>query len=222
MKLRRQKGAPHNHEDAARYGVKANTGLGAVQLVVGLATGNYGFIAEAGHQAADAASLQAKANAMNENTHPIRARRLRKAAAGVLLLGGSLGIFGGLKHIHDNTNEDSSWIELTAAVAGAAVNTAIARKTHGAESGHDHDGHAHSHGVGAEIDTIVHVMTDMGTGWAYAAGLYAERYIPGVTNYILIANGTVVGGAGVHTLGRIARDENGAHEHTDTDHEEAA
>lgn len=222
MRLRRQERAPHNHEEAARYGVKANAGLGAVQLVVGLATGNYGFIAESGHQTADAASLQAKASAMNKNTHPVRARRLRKAAASVLLLGGSLGIFGGLKHIHDNTTEDSSWVELTAATAGAAVNTAIARKTHGAEHDHEHDGHDHSHSVGAEIDTIVHVMTDMGTGWAYAAGLYAERYVPGITNYVLIANGAVVSGAGVHTLGRIARDENGTHEHTGSDHERAA
>ncbi|MCA9309053.1 hypothetical protein KC973_01635 [Candidatus Saccharibacteria bacterium] len=204
MKFRREPHKPHSHEDAARYGVKANALLAAAQFLIGALSGNIGFLTEAGHQTADAGSLQAKASAMNKKTRPVRARRLRKTAACVLLAGGGLGIWGGINHIQEGTAEDDSWVELGAAVAGAAVNTAIARKTHRAESEHDDD---HSHGAGAEIDMIVHAMTDMGTGWLYAAGLYGERYVPGIANYTLIANGSLIGGAGIHTLARIRRDE---------------
>lgn len=209
----------HSHEDAARYGAKANALLSVGQLIFGVFSGNYGFLTEAGHQAADAASWYAKANAMNKHTTPPRARRLRKFAATVLLVGGGLGIFGGLKHIHDSTTEDSTWLEITGAAVGAAVNTAVARKTHGAES----DGeHKHQHGAGAEIDAVVHVVTDMGTGWLYTAGLIGERYVPGIANYALVANGLLIGGAGAHTWARINRDEHHAHDAADQNghHEE--
>lgn len=204
--MRRQK-PPATHEQAARFGAKANLLLGIGQLAFGIGTGNYGFMTESGHQAADAASLQAKANAMKESCHPVRARRLRKAAASVLLFGGLMGIGGGLKHMYDDTSEHSSWIEITGAVVGAAVNTAIARKSHGATHNDNHD-HGHSsHSIGAEIDTVVHVMTDMGTGWLYAGALALEHQVPGIANAALIINGAAIGSAGIHTMMRIQRDE---------------
>lgn len=200
-------GKKHTQEHAARYGAKANALLGAGQFVLGIFTGNYGFIAESGHQAADAASLQAKANAMNHNCHPSKSRKLRKLAASVLLLGGAMGIGGGLKHIHDGTTESSNWPELTGALAGAAINTAIARKSHTAEHDHQETGHHH----GAAKDTILHVTTDMATGWLYAGALLAESKIPGITNGALIINGTLIGGAGVVTMRRIDRDDKHSH-----------
>lgn len=189
----------HTHEHAARYGAKANALLGAGQLVLGLFSGNYGFLAESGHQAADAVSLQAKANAMKADCHPVRARRLRKLAASVLLIGGAMGIGGGLKHIHDGTKEESNRPEVAGAIIGAIVNTAIARKTHGAEN--DHEDEAHDHETAKDL--TLHVATDMGTGWLYAGALLAEPKIPGITNIALLVNGTVIGGAGAHTMHRI-------------------
>lgn len=205
----RQNRKNRTHEAAARLGARDNLLLGGAQLLAGVATGNYGFIVEAGHQAADSASLKAKADAMKLDCSPKKARRLRKAAATVLLAGGLFGIAGGIKHLHEGSSEEHGSAEITIALAGAAVNTLVARRSHGAQHTHEDEGeldsHAHHHGAAA--DAIIHMATDMGTGIAYAGALIAEPWLPGVTNFVLIANGAIVGGAGVHTLQRIHRDD---------------
>ena len=176
----------HTIEDATRFGARSNAYLGAAQLVVGAISGNVGFMTESAHQAADSFSLKAKADAMNHACIPEKAHRLRKLAAKTLLAGGLAGIGGGAYHFATHSRESSEPIEVGAAVIGAAVNIAIAKKTHGAE--HDNDGHEHhSHGVGAATDTILHVVTDMGTGTLYAASLALENRFPGITNYTLIS-----------------------------------
>lgn len=192
------------HEDAARFGAKANLGLGFAQLGVAVATGNVGFFTEFIHQTADAASLQAKAEAMQGNRSPRSARRLRKFGASILLGGGFVGIIGAANHILQNTTEDHSGSAIVAATVGAAINAVVALKSHGAEHG-SHEGHTHQHG--AAKDTVVHIFTDMGTSILYAGALATERHAPGITNAVLIGNGIAIGGAGAHTVHRIHQDE---------------
>lgn len=207
--MKRHSESKATHEQAARFGAKANLWLGLSQLAVGVSTGNIGFFTEFIHQAADAGSLQAKAEAMKSGRSPKQSRRLRKLAASVLCIGGPVGILGGINHIVQGTSEGHSPSIISAAVVGAAVNAVIAKKSHGAEHPGDHD---HSHQHGAAIDTAVHIFTDMGISATYAGSLIAERWLPGISNAALIANGAIAGTAGVHTVYRIQRDDNDLHD----------
>lgn len=197
-------------EDAARFGAKANLGLGFTQLGVAIATGNVGFFTEFIHQSADAASLHAKAEAMQDGRSPRSARRLRKFGASILLSGGFVGIIGAGNHILQNTTEDHSGSAIAAATVSAVVNAVIALKSHGAEH-EKHEGHAHQHG--AAKDTMVHIFTDMGASTLYAGALITEKYLPGVTNAVLIGNGLAIGSAGAYTLRQIHKDEQEAAEY---------
>lgn len=194
----------HSLEQAVRLGARDNLLLGIGQALTGMLTGNVGFMAEAGHQAADSFSLRAKAEALRADCSAKRSLRLRRFAAGVLVAGGLFGIAGGAKHIVEDTTEDHGSLELAAAYAGAVINTVVARRAHGTH--HHEDDHAHNHSAGAALDSVVHMVTDMGTGVVYAGALTAERWVPGATNIALIINGAVIGTAGSHTLARVSRD----------------
>lgn len=185
--------------------------MAAGQMVAGLATGNLGFIGESAHNAADAASFDAKRRAMD--CHPLRARRLRRLAATVLATGGIVGVGGGAYHMATGENEDARTGALVVAVAGATINTFIARRTHGASHGHDHDSHAHHHG--AHEDSKLHAMTDAGTGWLYVGGLMLEHKIPGAANVAVMSNGAVSSLSAYVTFKRI---NNGEADHHGHDH----
>ena len=208
--LRRNR-PPVTDEIAARLGARDNLLLGVAQLTTGILTGNVGFFAEAGHQVADSASLKAKADAMRVNCSPRKAKMLRRVGAGVLVAGGALGIGGALQHIHGGTIEDHGSLEVGAALSGAVINAVVAKRAHGAD--HSNHDHGHSHGTGAAVDAKIHMLTDMGTGAAYAGALLLEPYVPGISNPVLLLNGAAIGGAGVATLRRISRDDSDHHEH---------
>jgi Co/Zn/Cd efflux system component len=194
----------HTHEDAARYGAKANALLGLAQVIFGALTGNIGFISESVHQASDSVSLGAKSKAMNSECAPTHAKRLRRFAASILLTGGLIGVAGGVKHIHEGSTENHGQLEVIGATLGALVNTAVARRSHGATYGDETD-NTHSHG--AAHDSTIHIMTDTATGWIYAGALVSEARVPGISNAALLLNGMIVGSAGMHTMHRINQDE---------------
>ncbi len=198
--------------EATRLGARDNLFLGIAQFGVGVLTGNLGFITEAGHQVADAASFQAKATAMRHDCAPAKAKLMRKFGAGVLIVGGFLGIAGGASHIKDGKTEGHDPTEVSAAIIGAATNIAIIRRAHGSH----HDDHEHSHSQGASLDAVAHMAGDAITGVLYASSLLLESRIPGVSNAALLANGTIVGGIGFHTAHRIRLDDRTpgeAHDH---------
>ena len=214
MNLRRNK--THTHEETARFAVRANAYLGAAQLIAAAVTGNIGFATEAVHQGADSASFKAKADAMNHNHSPEKAYRLRKLAAKILLAGGLAGMAGGAYQLETNTRESHGSIEVGVAMIGAAVNTAIARRSHKSHHDHDRSGEENTsdHSAGAVIDSGLHIMTDMGTGWVYAAALACEPRWPGISSGAIFVNGFAATAAGTVTLRRIESDNNNcSHEH---------
>lgn len=194
--------------EAVKFGVKGNLLLGLGQLVAGLATGNKGFLVEAAHQEADAASLEAKARVMTGNKSPKKARRLRRTAAGVLMLGGGIGVVGGINNMIEGEREDSSAAAITTAFIGAGVNIEIARRSHNGRHNHNHQHEVHhdAHQAGASVDSFLHIVTDMGTGVVYASSLALEHRVPGISNLALIANGFVSSGVALETLRRINHD----------------
>jgi len=161
------------------------------QLAARAATGNFGFITEGLHNAGDALSFEAKRRAMKDS---VRAKALRWGAAGIMTAGGIAGVVGGNHNAHNHHNENAEPIALGIALAGASINTAIARRTHGAET------HVHSagHSKGAHEDTKLHALFDATTGWIYVGGLLLEHSYPGSANYAVMANGALtLAGAGI-------------------------
>lgn len=164
------------------------------QFITSAATGNIGFAVEAAHNTSDAVSFDAKRRAMGS---PRKARRLRRFAATILTVGGVAGVGGGVYQATHDKLEDSGNIALGIAVAGATINTMIAKRTHRA--------HNHQHGpCGAHEDTKLHAVTDAGTGWLYVGGLALEQKYPGIANYAVALNGFIVASAGAMTHKNIS------------------
>lgn len=186
-------------EQAARYATRWNGLMAAGQITASAATGNLGFAAEAVHNTADAVSFDAKRRAMNS---PLQARRLRKIAATILTVGGLGAISGGAYHAVLNENENAEPIALGIAVAGASINTIIARRAHNAV---DHNGNHCHEAHGAHSDSKLHAITDAATGWLYVGGLALETRHPGTANYAVILNGMISTSAGLATFKNIAR-----------------
>lgn len=189
--------------EATKFAAKANGMLALAQIAFGATTGNFGFIEEAGHNLGDAGAFTAKAEAMNANCSDKKAKRLRRLGASIILAGASFGAAGGIIHLTNDTTESSGYIEIAGAVIGAAVNTEIARRSHGSIHAHDHNQPPHDHHSGASHDSKLHIAGDVATGWLYAGSLSAEHIIPGITNYTLLVNAAIMGSIGVKTLSNI-------------------
>jgi hypothetical protein len=180
--------------------------MSAIQLGVATVTGNVGFAGESAHNAADTVSFNAKRQALD--CHPSRAKRLRKFAATILAIGGMVGIGGGGYKAVTSDTENAGNLAVGIAVAGATINTAIARRTHQAH--HDHStvestsGQVHD----AHDDSKLHALSDAGTGWLYVGGLLLERHVPGGANWLVMLNGSVSAAAATVTFRRINQ-ENG-------------
>lgn len=188
---------------ASKAAVKWNGIMSAAQFVAAGAFGNIGFATEALHNAADSFSFEAKRRALTSNRK--KALRLRKAAVGVLFVGGGLGLVGGAKQALNGESEDSSKEAVAVAVGGAVLNTYIAKKTHKAE--HDHHSHNDACASGAHEDSKLHALTDAGTGCLYSAGLIAEAKYPGAANIAVMVNGGISLTAAGLTGKNISRDK---------------
>jgi Co/Zn/Cd efflux system component len=192
---------PITAQDAAKSAAIWNGAMSAVQLGVAAVTGNVGFAGESAHNAADAASFNAKRQALDCN--PARARRLRKFAATILAVGGMVGIGGGGYKAVSGETENAGNLALGIAVAGATINTAVARRTHRAH--HDHGPSENTSGqvYDAHDDSKLHAVSDAGTGWLYVGGLLLERHVPGGANWLVMLNGSVSAAAATVTFRRI-------------------
>ncbi len=198
----------HNSpQKAARNASRWNYGMGAAQTGISIVTGNVGFAVEATHNMADGASFGAKASAMEEGITPEKARRKRNIAATILATTAFTGIGLGANQIVFDGKEDATVVALSLAVSGAAINTAIARRTHAAHHDHHHDGAPHGHAHDAHSDSKLHTLTDAGTGWLYVIGLTLEHKLPGAANYAVLVNGGLTGASAAATFRQIRKSD---------------
>ncbi len=180
--------------EAEKSASKWNGLMAAAQIGLASYNGNVGFVGEAFHNASDAVSYGFKASSIESQAQSKqRALKLRRIAATVLAIGGIAGVGGGAYSAATGKNEDAGNLALAAAVAGATINSRIARKVHGAERSN-----TDNQEITAHDDGIFHSLMDMGTGWIYVGGLALERKIPGAANVAVMTNGVIMsGGAGL-------------------------
>lgn len=193
------------------YGYRAalaNGGLAVTRALAGIATGNFGFFTDMGHDVGDVISLGAKAHAMEGDVSEKRKFALRLGAAGLFLAGGLFGIGSSVYSVINDHAEDASPVAVGLAVATAAASIEIGRRTHRGLSHHEHshNHHDHNHSEAAH-DTRLHVLSDAAGSTVYAVGLGAqavtEQSVYGTAG--LFAAGVIATSTAVQTLNSVVR-----------------
>lgn len=212
-------------ERAAGEASVANGAMATMQIGASIATGNLGFVGESLHNAGDSASFWAKRSAMNTNHE--KSLKRRRIAAYIFGLGGVAGLSAAAYEFTSRYEESTSTAAMSIAVACAALNTYVAKRTHKAvkdevtgevvnmcDHDHSHDEHEHHHDKGhseqkaaALADAKLHAFNDAGTGWLYVAGLFAQKYgVHDAATWAVAVNGAIATtGAGL-TISRVQRD----------------
>lgn len=226
MKLRRKTITP---ERAAGEATVANGAMAAMQIGASALTGNLGFVGESLHNAGDSVSFWAKRSAMN--TDPEKSLKRRRIAAYIFGMGGVAGLSAAAYEFTSRYEESTSTAAMSIAVACAALNTYVARRTHRAVKDettgelvhmcdHDHthdehdDEHHHHHEkemssqkTAALLDAKIHAFNDAGTGWLYVFGLLGQKYgVHDAATWAVAVNGAIATTGATFTLARVQRD----------------
>ena len=197
-------------QEAAGYrAAAANAGLLAARAGAWWATGNDGFIVDAGHDMGDVISLAAKAKAIETESHDTPKRkklrqRLRIGAAGLFLSGGLFGLYTGADQLANDKSEDAGALALATAVATAAATLEIARRTHA----HIDDGDDHHADHSASHDLKLHVWGDAASSAVYATslGLQAITGASYAGSAGVAASGLITTGLALKTFQEIRKD----------------
>lgn len=218
-------------ERAAGEAAVANGAMATMQIGASALTGNLGFVGESLHNAGDSASFWAKRSAMNVDQE--KSLKRRRIAAYIFGLGGVAGLSAAAYEFTSKYEESTSTAAMSIAIACAALNTYVARRTHRAvkdettgevvhmcdhdHSHGEHDGDHHHHHehekssqkTAALLDAKIHAFNDAGTGWLYVFGLLGQKYgIHDAATWAVAANGAIATTGATFTLSRVQRDDN--------------
>jgi len=201
-----------NSKEAATYRAAAvNAGLLAARTGAWWATGNDGFVVDAGHDLGDVISLGAKGKALEKGSEQQFKKRLRMGAAALFLSGGLFGMYAGAEQLANDGHEDASALALTTAGVAALASLAIAFKTdkhlHGDGGSHSHkDGHSSVSHAGKDVS--LHVWGDAASSAVYAGalGLQSATGWQEVGSSGVVASGVITSGIALWTFRTIKKD----------------
>jgi divalent metal cation (Fe/Co/Zn/Cd) transporter len=192
-----------NSKEAATYRAAAvNAGLLAARTGAWWATGNDGFVVDAGHDLGDVISLGAKGKALEKGSEQQLKKRLRMGAAALFLSGGLFGMYAGAEQLANDGHEDASALALATAGLTAIASVAVAARTHK----YLHDDHDHSDST--RTDVKIHLWGDAASSAVYATSLGVQA-TTGLQNFGsggVVASGAITTGLALWTFHTIKKD----------------